>query len=146
MPAWESYNLPDFRIGKSRSQPSPYSTTEPFSGPLYIENISDDIPVSWDVQIVCDGAQRSEFQTFLSDINYSGEFDKILRTEVGLVSHSLRIISGIPQPKEISNNVWAYSFTVYATELNLNPPLVNRDIRAGEAAAISGEPDALSGE
>lgn len=144
---WNNYNLPDFRLGKSRSQPSPYNTTEPFSGPLYIEQITDDVPVSWDVTIICNGLQRSVFQTFLSDINYSGEFIKEIRTEVGIVEHFVRIVSGIPQPTEISNELWSYSFTVYARELILDQAeAIEQTILCGEPAALCGEPEALSGQ
>ncbi len=117
MTCWDSYNLPEFRIGKNRTQPSPYITSQPLVGPLYVEQITDDIPVQWDVTITCDRVQASQFQAFLQVVDYSGAFQKSILTEFGFVEHEVRIVSGIPSPVQVSHGVWEYSFTIYALQL-----------------------------
>jgi photosystem II stability/assembly factor-like uncharacterized protein len=71
---------------------------------------------------VLDKFQCREFAQFIEDTNslYSGIFTKIMKTEVGKVLHSLRIISGVPQAKQIRRGTYRYTFTVMSYGLSFD--------------------------
>lgn len=110
--------LPDFRVGKSREQVQVYDTTQPFSGPMYIEQLTDESPVTWDVTIICSNQiQARQFQAFLRQIKGGVPFTKEMLTEEGHVEHEVRFIREPLRPQQISENVWSYSGTIYARAL-----------------------------
>lgn len=110
--------LPDFKTGKSREQVQTFRTTPPFVGPIYIEQITDESPVTWDVEIVCASqVQARQFQAFLRKIKGGVPFTKAILTEEGHVEHEVRFIVEPRAPKQISKNVWSYSGTIYARAL-----------------------------
>lgn len=117
-------NLPEFKVDSKRARPAGYNQSELFSGPLFIEQVSDDVPVYWDVSIVCDKQYRAyAFQGWLlSESNgvkiiNSGVFTKSIMTEFGPIDHDVRIIGGVPSPTKLSPVLWQYNFRIYAAKL-----------------------------
>lgn len=113
--------LPDFLISKSRKEQQQFRTAQPFSGPLYIEKVTDDTPVLWDVRIRCTSQiQLRQFQAFLRQVKQGQVFTKDIWTEEGNVSHEVRFIEVPLTPKQVNNYIWEYSGTIYATKLIQN--------------------------
>lgn len=110
--------LPDFRMGKRRTQQQTYETTQPFAGPLYIEKRTDESPVSWDVSILCTNRiQSRQFQAFLRTVANGTPFDKNILTEEGPILHEVRFVEMPLQPTQINDFVWEYSGVIYAVAL-----------------------------
>lgn len=110
--------LPNFKLGKRRTQQQTYRTSQPFSGPLFIEKITDESPVVWEVSILCVGQVQSEqFQAFLRAVNNGQPFDKNILTEEGSIEHEIRFVDMPLQPTQINDTTWEYSGTIYAVKL-----------------------------
>lgn len=110
--------LPDFKMGKQRKQEQTYRTSKPFNGPSYIEKITDESPVTWNISVVCTNRiQSKQFQAFLRAVNNGQPFNKDILTEDGHIEHEVRFISMPLQPEQISNFIWKYSGVIYATKL-----------------------------
>ena len=121
--------LPDFRLGKQRDQFQTYRTSQPFAGPLFIEKITNESPVTWDVTISCKTqGQARAFQAFLRKVAGGTPFNKNIFTEEGFVTHEVRFIEEPLSPQQNSNNVWSYSGVIYAVKLVQNDALVNDDL------------------
>lgn len=118
--SWEDYELPSIRVGKSRNQGSKYIETDVFDGPLVKEKITDDVVTSWDCSIICDARQSRAFKTFIYDVigTTASPFYIKLKTERSSGQQLVRVISGIPQPKQVASNAWEYSFTLEALDFN----------------------------
>lgn len=110
--------LPDFKAGKTRQQVQTYRTSQPFAGPMYIEGVTDQSPVTWDVTIDCVGQiQARQFQAFLRKVCNGEPFNKCILTEEGHVEHEVRFISMPLSPTQIGNFTWQYSGTIYGVKL-----------------------------
>ena len=110
--------LPNFRMGKRRTQQQTYRTSQPFAGPLFIEKISDESPVSWEVTITCTSRLQSiQFQAFLRAVNNGQPFDKSILTEEGAILHEVRFVEMPLQPNQINDFMWEYSGLIYAVKL-----------------------------
>lgn len=121
--------LPDFKLGKRRSQQQTFRAAQPFDGPMYIEKFTDESPVAWDVTIDCvSQVQARQFQAFLRDINNGQPFEKLILTEEGRVNHEVRFIDMPLQPAQKGNFVWSYSGTIYATKLIQNDAEVDNSL------------------
>lgn len=113
--------LPEFRQGKSRSQFQTYRTTQPFSGPLYTEEISDESPVLWEVAITCVGSiQARIFQQFVRQTNNGVAFNKRILTENGFVEHEVKWVDMPLSPTQIGTSIFEYKGTILARAL-INP-------------------------
>lgn len=113
--------LPDFKISKSRSQKQTFRTSQPFVGALYTEKVTDDIPVMWDVVIICRTSEQArQFQAFLREIKGGQPFIKGIWTEEGIVDHEVKFIRMPNYPVQKSPYVWEYSGTIYANKLIQN--------------------------
>lgn len=115
-------SLPDFRITKQRSEQQTYRTTSPFSGPLFIEPITDESPVTWDITVTCTSKGQSRiFKQFLKQKVPNGElFNKDILVESGHVAHEVRFISMPLEPRQLSPFLFEYSGTIMARAL-INP-------------------------
>lgn len=110
--------LPNFKLGKKRAQAQTFRTSQPFGGPMFIEQFTDESPVVWDVTIQCVGSiQARQFQAFLRAVANGEPFDKEILTEEGAVDHEIRFIEMPLQPTQLSDYVWVYSGAVYAVKL-----------------------------
>jgi hypothetical protein len=110
--------LPDFRLGKRRTQQQTYRTSQPFAGPLFIEKITDESPVTWDITVTCTNQIQSiQFQAFLRAVNNGQPFDKNILTEEGPILHEVRFVDMPLQPTQINDFVWEYSGMIYAVKL-----------------------------
>lgn len=110
--------LPDFTMGKQRKQEQTYRTSQPFNGPSYIEKITDESPVTWNVSVICTNSiQSRQFQAFLRAVNNGQPFNKNILTEEGHVEHEVRFIDMPLEPEQISNYIWKYTGLIYATKL-----------------------------
>jgi len=121
--------LPDFRIGKQRDQFQTYRTSQPFAGPLFIEKITDESPVTWDVTITCRSqGQARAFQAFLRKFSGGTPFNKDILTEEGKVIHEVRFIDEPLSPEQPADNIWIYSGTIYAVKLIQNDAQIDDDL------------------
>ncbi len=111
--------LPDFKLGKRREQVQTYRTSQPFAGSLFIEHVSDDSPVTWNVTIVTVGMNQSRmFQDFLRQICEGQPFNKCILTEEGFIDHEVRFIEMPLSPVQIgTGQAWEYSGVIYAAKL-----------------------------
>lgn len=111
-------SLPDFKMGKQRTQEQTFRTTQPFNGSLYIEKFTDDTPVTWAVTIECRSqAQSLQFQTFLRMVRSGQTFTKKILTEEGFIDHEVRFIEVPLRPQQINSFMWSYSGLIYAAKL-----------------------------
>ena len=110
--------LPEFKLGKQRTQQQTYRTSQPFAGPLFIEKITDESPVTWEVTILCiNRIQSRQFQAFLRAVANGQPFDKDILTEEGNIAHEVRFVDMPLQPTQINDFVWEYSGLIYAVKL-----------------------------
>ena len=133
--------IPDFKLGKRRSQVQTYRTSQPFAGKLFIEKITDESPVLWDVSIACrTRGEARAFQAFLRTIKGGQVFNKDILVEDGnAVTHEVRFIEEPLTPNQVSDNVWIYSGVIYATALIQPDALIDDNLiilYAGQADFI----------
>lgn len=113
--------LPDFKIGKSRTQQQQFDTTQPFDGPLYTEKVRDESPVTWSITVDCTSrVQAQMFQAFVKAVKNGQSFEKEILTEFGMVTHEVMFIDEPLAPQQTGTFTWSYSGTIYAREL-INP-------------------------
>lgn len=110
--------LPDFKLGKQRREKQGYVVENPLQGSPYTEQRTYDIPVFWDVEIICKTRnQARNFTMFLKSVKGGKPFVKSILTEYGHVAHT---VSWVVEPRDatnVSEGVWKYSGTIYATRL-----------------------------
>jgi len=132
--------LPDFRLGKQRQEVQTYRTSQPFNGPLFIEKITDESPVVWDVTITCKTqAQARVFQAFLRLVKNGTPFNKDILIEEGFSTHEVRFIEEPLSPRQLSPHVWVYTGVIYATKLIQPDALVDDNLiilYAGQSGII----------
>ena len=105
---YPSATLPDFKMGKQRSQVQTYRTSQPFNGPMYIEKITDESPVSWGVTIDCrNQIQSRQFQAFVRAVANGQPFNKFILTEEGYIEHEVRFIEMPLQPTQKNQFLWS---------------------------------------
>ncbi len=122
-------NLPDFKLGKQRQQVQTFRTSQPFTGPLFIEKITDESPVIWNVTIVCKSPiQARIFQAFLRQISNGEPFNKDILTEEGHIAHEVRFIEMPLAPAQMGVNVWVYSGVIQALKLNQPDALIDDNL------------------
>lgn len=111
-------NLPDFTIGKQRSEKQGYVVENPLEGSPYVEQRTSDIPVFWEVEVICKSQKQArDFTMFLKSVKGGKPFIKSVLTEYGFVPHT---VSWVVEPRDSTNisvNAWRYSGTIYATRL-----------------------------
>jgi hypothetical protein len=119
---WGEYGLPDFIRGYRPTQIDPVERTPVFAGPLYDREISSDLPVIWNVSLICNRKQARRLVYFYK--TYSGIASKYfihsMTTTEGRKEQYLRIISGIPTGQQISSDVWRFNMTLESPSLNLD--------------------------
>jgi len=122
-------NLPDFKLGKRREQVQTYRTSQPFNGPLFIEKITDESPVTWNVTILCKTSTQARiFQAFLRQIKDGQTFNKNILTEEGFITHEVRFIEAPLIPEQRGINTWMYTGTIQALKLNQPDALIDDDL------------------
>lgn len=111
-------NLPDFTLGKQRTEKQAFVVANPLQGSPYLEQVTQDIPVFWDVEIICKSqVQARDFVMFLKSVKGGKPFVKNILTEYGHVAHE---ISWVVEPRvsqNVSNGIWKYSGKAYAARL-----------------------------
>ncbi|PHR55968.1 MAG: hypothetical protein COA43_14720 [Robiginitomaculum sp.] len=118
--------LPDFRTGKARQQQQTFRATQPFSGPLYIQKVTDETPVIWDITVTCRSQiQSRQFQAFIRSVENGELFNKDILTEEGHLEHEVRFIELPLQPQQLSSFLWEYSGVIYARKLQSIDELVD---------------------
>lgn len=120
--SWEDYDLPNLRLGKKRKQDNAYYETDLFDGPFARRHRSDDLITMFDCSITCNKRQAREFKRFIFDVSgtAAGVFYKNMKTERGNGPQLVRILSGIPQPKQIASNAYSYSFSLEVIDFDFN--------------------------
>jgi len=111
--------LPDFKLGKQRQQFQTYRTNQPFAGPLFVEKITDESPVTWSITIIVVGQiQARMFQDFLRQVCSGEPFNKCILTEEGFIDHEVRFIELPLAPVQVgTGQAWEYSGVIYAAAL-----------------------------
>lgn len=121
--------LPDFKMGKSRSQQQTFRTSQPFNGPLYIEKFTDDTPVTWNVVIDClNSIQAQQMRAFIRAVSDGQVFTKAILTEEGFIDHEVRFIEMPLEPVQINSFMWRYSGVIYAKALVEGNAVVDDDL------------------
>lgn len=124
--------LPDFKMGKSRQQQQTFRTTQPFSGPMYIQKVTDESPVIWDVTITCNSRiQSRQFQAFIRGVSSGEVFNKSILTEEGHLEHEVRFIELPLSPVQLNSYLWQYSGTIYARKLQSIDELIDDELITG---------------
>ncbi len=114
-------SLPEFRMGKSRSQQQTYRTTTPFAGPLFTQKVTDQSPVLWEVTITCVGSIQSRImQAFLRQVANGTPFNKKILTEEGFIEHEVKWVNMPLSPTQISSTIFEYSGSILAAKLIQN--------------------------
>ena len=122
-------DLPDFKLGKKRQELQTYRTNQPFAGPLFIEKITDESPVTWNVTITAVGSTKArQFKAFLRQVCNGEPFNKCILTEEGFIEHEVRFIEMPLSPVQIgAGRAWEYSGVIYAVALVQNDALICDD-------------------
>ncbi len=125
---WDTFQnsgLPDIRIGPNRSRDQLFAKGADFNGPYTEQELFKDGATYWDCTIICNQNQTRVFQNFCRNVvrTDSGFFTKKIKTETGVKQQLCRIVSGIPQARQIAFNAWAYEFTLMAARLNTETTL-----------------------
>lgn len=121
--------LPDFKLGKQRQENQRFRTSQPFAGPLFIEKITDESPVVWDVTITAVGSvQARQVKAFIRQVCDGEPFNKCILTEEGFIEHEVRFIELPLAPRQIgAGRAWEYSGVIYAVALIQNDSLICND-------------------
>lgn len=118
--------LPPIKFGKRRSETQQFRTSQPFAGPMYIEQITDESPVTWEVTFDCTNQiQAQQFKAFLRTesgdagikIKQGAPFYKCIQTEEGFIQHEVQFIEVPLTPIQTGPFQWQYSGVIYAVEL-----------------------------
>lgn len=110
--------LPDFMLGKQRTEKQGYVVENPLQGSPYVEQRTEDIPVFWDVEITCATAtQARNFVMFVKSVKGGKPFLKSILTEYGHVTHEVSFTVEPRVSTNLSAGVWKYSGQIYATKL-----------------------------
>jgi hypothetical protein len=129
MPINYPSTLPDFKMGKQRSQQQTFRTSQPFNGPMYIEKFTDESPVAWNVTIDCrNQIQARQFQAFLRAVANGQPFNKFILTEEGYIEHEVRFIEIPLNPTQKNQFLWSYSAVIYAVALIQPDALIDDEL------------------
>jgi len=96
MPVAYPFHLDTVQANKSRTQPATFTITQPRSGPGYVQYLSTDTPVIWDVNFIFDRFDAQSFYAWYLHSSYlnrgRNEFTMQIRTEFGLVEHTCQFL------------------------------------------------------
>lgn len=111
---WDAAGLPDWELGKTRTRDDLEIKADVFNGPFEFSEFTSDESIYWDCNITLKKLQMSEVKQF---IETSGAwrgfpFIKRIETEDGPRDYIVRMITGMPQPIHVQNQVFRLSFTV----------------------------------
>lgn len=121
--AIESYPLglrTILRMGKSRQMTPTYRISEPRSGPGYVQALSEDAPVFWDVTFRFQRNDRLIFiDWFRRKINRGkSPFLLTIGTEYGPVEHQFQLVpDSLLSVSEDGGNTYTYQATMFARKL-----------------------------
>ena len=110
--------------GKKREVAKTFINSEPLTGKMYTQRLTDEAPVIWDFDLVFMQFQAKLFDAWFKVVADSGNesVNMPIKTEQGIVVHEVRFID-IPQPREVGET-WRYSCSVQAAKIerpdNLN--------------------------
>lgn len=109
--------LPDFIMGKQRTENQGYITQGGTNGALYTEQLSNDLIPRWSFQIKCmNQEQARQFFRFVSNTR-AAPFVKSILTERGRHDYVVRFIEQPIRSKNISDNVFEYSGSIMAQKI-----------------------------
>lgn len=120
--------LPEFRMGKQRSEQQTFRTTQVFDGQLFVEKVTDQSPVVWNVTITCpDRITSRQFKSFVNSVCSGEPFQKCILTEEGFIDHEVRFQQLPLSPTQLSETVFEYTGSIYAVALISNDAKVCSD-------------------
>lgn len=141
VPVYEEFGgLPEFTLGPQRERPELNEQAEVFDGPWYQQELSQDRPTFWSCSVICDPRQSRAFQNFIEQVVgvNAGFFKKTINTELGPQQQLVRIVSGIPQAKQIRNVIWRFDFVIMTASINFS----GADVPEPESAGFDIVPSA----
>lgn len=110
--------LPAPLVGKSRSQIENFDLRDNFDGRQISRQVRNTSPVFFDVQFRVQKYQALQFQIWLENVSNFEPFTIPLKTEGGTIDHVCQIQNPRSTPQESRGDVYTYSFTLYAEQLN----------------------------
>lgn len=104
------------RASKSRTQPAAFSMAQPRRGYGYVQATGTDTPVFWDVEFRFTTAEALIFQLWFTQLINRGidEFSMPIRTEFGLITHTVRFLPEGLLPTTEAGETFGYKATVMA--------------------------------
>lgn len=127
---YEDFSLPNFRIGYDLNAENKYfEDGRDFDGPFVFEKKSTEAPVTTSVVVFCDKYNCQDFIEFFYQVSsyYAGYFKKTIAVQGAMRQQIMRIVSGIPQAKQVRDTFWEFSFTVEIPKLNTETETVEYD-------------------
>lgn len=110
------------RSGKSRQMTPTYRLSEPRSGPAYVQALSEDAPVFWDVTFRFQRNERMIFiDWFRRKINRGrSPFMLTIGTEYGPVEHQMQFMPDSLLPvSEDGGQTYTYTATIFSRRLEV---------------------------
>lgn len=112
-------DLPDFRIGKKKKIRDTFKVIKPLQGLPYHESVTQDEPWIIDVQITCSSlAQAKKFIEWVKTVSRGETFEKNILTENGFEKFSVGWLELPKSPTQVAVNIFTYSGTIYAKQLD----------------------------
>lgn len=110
--------LPDFMVGKVRSQQQDFIERRPLQGVSRVIPVTRDSSAVWEVQITCHGAEAALFQDFLMSVKGGRPFVKKILTEFGKQDYVVTFLEEPRAPEQLSDRTFRYSAVIHAVELD----------------------------
>jgi hypothetical protein len=106
-------------VSKIRSQGAVYVVGANTSTP---ETTGEDVPVYWDCALVFDAVQALTFRTWFDTTLDHGRAPFVLpiKTEVGIVDHTVSIDPSVPASVRHDGGVWTYTMRLMSRALNID--------------------------
>ena len=120
-------NLPDFNIGKNLSVRQGFLHSDVFSGCYNTEHFTRDENPAWSVTVLCKSDQTQDFEAFIDGVK-SRPFNKFITTMWGRCEYEVVIIKQPTEPRQLSDNVFEYSFSIIAQQINTKFDNIDRDL------------------
>lgn len=108
---------PAIQQGKKREVAKTFINSEPLTGKMYTQRLTDEAPVIWDFDLIFNAYDAKFFDAWFKVTADSGNeaVNMPIKTEQGLVVHEVRFID-IPQASETAET-WKYSCSVQAAAI-----------------------------
>lgn len=106
------------REDKERTFANTYALDDPFAGPPYLDDITDDEPVSFSGKLVLDRRMAQRFYVFWNDINRGKDrFLMPIHGEFGVFEQECQALPGsFRRTTEIAQDIFEYNIDIIVPE------------------------------